>query len=156
MIRTVSKFRKMMPENYSSRRLFDEYGISDGYDSDGFKAYKNRHIIKQTKLIPLADAPRLIKRSKVSNHGIYVIFKRIRSNPRSIGERVYVGKSVNLASRIGQHRWCLTHLKANISDYKVKVYYFPAGTDLKAREREYRRIFPGKFSHQIDTADYFL
>jgi peptidoglycan hydrolase-like protein with peptidoglycan-binding domain len=98
----------------------------------------------QSNLIPLAQAPNEI-RKKGWKRGVYVIFKN--------QQHVYVGQSIDLPARIGQHRLCLTHLKISPENFQIKVFHYPNANEntLKAKEREYRNKYPKDFTQQNDT-----
>jgi predicted GIY-YIG superfamily endonuclease len=98
----------------------------------------------EAKSIPLDNAPKVI-RGKSCKTGIYVIERN--------SKQVYVGMSSNLVERISGHRNCLSHLRIPRKGYAVTVFHYPNATvqQLKAIERNYRKRFPGNFSHQNDT-----
>lgn len=98
----------------------------------------------EAKSIPLDNAPNVI-RGKSWKTGIYVIERD--------SKQIYVGMSSNLAARISNHRNCLSHLRIPRKGYTVTVFYYPNATiqQLKSIERDYRKRFPGNFSHQNDT-----
>lgn len=96
--------------------------------------------------IPLNNAPNLL-RERRWKRGVYVIFR----GPK----RVYVGSSFNLPIRLGQHRLSVNRMGAGVENYKVKVFHFPTANrrTLEAREDEYRRRFPGRYSGLRNNAD---
>jgi predicted GIY-YIG superfamily endonuclease len=98
----------------------------------------------EAKSIPLDNAPNVM-RSKFWKMGIYVIERD--------SKQIYIGMSSNLAARISSHRNCLSHLRIPRKGYTVTVFHYPNATvqQLKAVERDYRKRFPGNFSHQNDT-----
>lgn len=81
-------------------------------------------------------------RPNANASGIYTLFKG--NSP------IYVGKATNLRQRLLQHKWCLTHLKVDPKEYKVRVRLV-SPEKLKASEARsisrYRRKYPGQLTN---------
>jgi hypothetical protein len=53
---------------------------------------------------------------QASGPGVYVIFF-----PRGLPKQAYVGHTKNLAKRLKEHLWCLTHMGLTPASYRVRV-----------------------------------